>query len=83
MKRYLVFLLVLTVTAASAHGPVPARLTAPSGLVLTGLTDSDTTAGGTARLCEQVTFSRGLRYGESEANVLDVAASATKADTPR
>ena len=48
-----------------------------------GLTDNDTTAGGTARLCEQVTFSRGLRYGESEANVLDVATSTTKADTPR
>jgi acetyl esterase/lipase len=59
------------------------RRTAPSDLILTGLTDSDTTAGGTARLCEQVTFSRGLRYGESEANVLDVAASSTKADTPR
>jgi acetyl esterase/lipase len=83
MKNYLAFLLVLTVTTASAHGPVSMRRTAPSDLVLTGLTDSDTTAGGTARLCEQVTFSRGLRYGESEANVLDVAASSTKADTPR
>ncbi|EJN13937.1 carboxylesterase type B [Bradyrhizobium sp. YR681] len=83
MKNYLAFLLVLTLSTASAHGPVPTRPTAPSDLVLTGLTDSDPTAGGTARLCEQVTFSRGLRYGESEANVLDVATSATKADTPR
>lgn len=81
MKNYLAFFLLLTVTTASAHGP--ARLTAPSDLVLAGLTDSDTSAGGTARLCEQVTFSRGLRYGESEANVLDVAASASKATTPR
>ena len=84
MKNYLAFLLVLTVSTASAHGPVPAWRTAPSDLVRVGLTDNDTTAGGTARLCEQVTFSRGLRYGESEANVLDVATSAeTKADTPR
>ena len=83
MKNYLAFFLVLTVTTASAHGPLPARLTAPSDFVRVGLTDSDTTAGGTARLCEQVTFSRGLRYGDSEANVLDVAASSTKADTPR
>ncbi|WP_439402198.1 alpha/beta hydrolase [Bradyrhizobium sp. DASA03068] len=83
MKNYLTFFLFLTMTAASAHGPVPGRLPPPSDLVQVGLTDSDTTAGGTARLCEQVTFSRGLRYGESEANVLDVAASATKADTPR
>ncbi|MGY8634324.1 carboxylesterase family protein [Bradyrhizobium sp. 14AA] len=83
MKNYLAFFLLLTVSTASAHGPLPARLAASSDLVKVGLTDSDTTAGGTARLCEQVTFSRGLRYGESEANVLDVAASTTKADTPR
>ncbi|MET4390289.1 acetyl esterase/lipase [Bradyrhizobium sp. F1.4.3] len=84
MKNYLAFLLLLSVTTASAHGPLPARLTGLSDLVPVGLTDSDTTAGGTARLCEQVTFSRGLRYGESEANVLDVATSGeTKADTPR
>ncbi|MDA9402551.1 alpha/beta hydrolase [Bradyrhizobium sp. CCBAU 45389] len=83
MKNYLAFFLFLTVTAASAHGPLPARLTALSDLVPAGLTDSDTTAGGTARLCEQVSFSRGLRYGENEANVLDVATSTTKADTPR
>lgn len=83
MKNYLAFLLLLTVTTVSAHGLMPARPTVPPDVVLTGLTDSDTTAGGTARLCEQVTFSRGLRYGESEANVLDVATSTTKADTPR
>lgn len=83
MKNCLTFFLLLTMAAASAHVVAPARLTGPSDLIRVGLTDSDTTAGGTARLCEQVTFSRGLRYGESEANVLDVAASATKADTPR
>ncbi|MBP0110762.1 MULTISPECIES: alpha/beta hydrolase [Bradyrhizobium] len=83
MKNCLTFFLLLTMTTASAHGPVPGRLPPPSGLVQVGLTDSDTTAGGTARLCEQVTFSRGLRYGETEANALDVATSATKADTPR
>lgn len=83
MKNFLTFFLLLTMSTASAHGPLPAGLSAPSDLVRVGLTDSDTTAGGTARLCEQVTFSRGLRYGESEANVLDVATSATKADTPR
>ena len=83
MKNYLTFFLFLTVTTASAHGLLPARLSPPPDLMQAGLTDSDTTAGGTARLCEQVTFSRGLRYGESEANVLDVATSATKATTPR
>nr|WP_247986417.1 carboxylesterase family protein [Bradyrhizobium sp. 186] len=83
MKNYLAFFLVLTMTTASAHGPLPARLAVPSDLVRVGLTDTDTTAGGTARLCDQVSFSRGLRYGESEANVLDVATSTTKAETPR
>jgi len=71
MKNYLAFFLILCMTAASAHGPLPARLTGPSNLVRVGLTDNDTTAGGTARLCEQISFSRGLRYGDSEANVLD------------
>lgn len=67
----LVLALILTVTAPAP----PARA---------GLTDSDTIAGGTARLCEQVTFARGLRYGESEAHVLDIATSKeTREDTPR
>jgi len=83
MKNYLTFFLLLTMTAASAHGPVPGRLPPPSRLLQVGLTDNDTTFGGTARLCEQVAFSRGLRYGESEANVLDIATSTSKADTPR
>jgi acetyl esterase/lipase len=83
MKNCLAFFLLLTVTAASAHGPLPAPPIAPADLVRVGLIDSDTAAGGSARLCEQVTFSRGLRYGENEANVLDVATSATRADTPR
>ncbi|WP_298887520.1 alpha/beta hydrolase [uncultured Bradyrhizobium sp.] len=84
MKNFLLFFLLLAATAASAQGVTPVRPAAPSDLVLAGLTDSDTTAGGVARLCEQVSFSRGLRYGDSEANVLDVATSAeTKADTPR
>ncbi|MCG2627995.1 carboxylesterase family protein [Bradyrhizobium sp. WYCCWR 13023] len=84
MKNFLALFLLLAATAASAQGVTPVRPAAPSDLVLTGLTDNDTTAGGVARLCEQVAFSRGLRYGDSEANVLDVATSeTTKADTPR
>lgn len=83
MRSCLAFCLSLIVTAASAQGPLPARPQVPSSLVRTGLTDTDTSAGGTARLCDQVAFSRGLRYGESEQNVLDVATSKTKAATPR
>ncbi|MBR0717740.1 alpha/beta hydrolase [Bradyrhizobium liaoningense] len=83
MKNCLAFALLLIATVASAHGPLPAPPHLPSDLVRAGLTDTDTAAGGTARLCEQVSFSRGLRYGESEANVLDVATSETKAAMPR
>ncbi|WP_341510289.1 alpha/beta hydrolase [Bradyrhizobium sp. ISRA442] len=83
MKNCLAFFLLLIMTTASAHGPVPVRPQGSSDLVRVGLTDADTSAGGTARLCEQVAFSRGLRYGESEQNVLDVATSQTKADMPQ
>ncbi len=82
MKNCFVFFLLLSVTAASAQG-LPVQPRAPADLVRTGLTDTDTVAGGRARLCEQVAFSRGLRYGASEQNVLDVATSETKARTPR
>ena len=82
MRNYLVFLLLLTSAAAAARG-FPIRPPAPANVVPAGLTDPDTAAGGTARLCEQVTFSRGLRYGDSDANVLDVATSETKASTPQ
>jgi acetyl esterase/lipase len=83
MKICLAFFLLLTVTTAFAHGPFPARQEPPSDLVRAGLTDTDSPAGGTARLCEQVSFTRGLRYGENEQNVLDVATSETKAATPQ
>ncbi|TPQ41431.1 carboxylesterase [Bradyrhizobium guangdongense] len=82
MKNYLAFALLLIVTAASARGPVPAPRH-QSDLELIGLTDTATSAGGTALLCEQVSFSRGLRYGESEANVLDIATSETKSTIPQ
>jgi acetyl esterase/lipase len=82
MNKLVLFLLLLTATAASAQG-LRGRPPAPSVLLHTGLTDNDTAAGGTSRLCEQVTFSRGLRYGESEQNVLDVATPETKPTTPR
>jgi acetyl esterase/lipase len=82
MNKLVLFLLLLTTTAASAQG-LRGRPAAPSDLLPIGLTDSDTSAGGSSRLCEQVTFSRGLRYGESEQNVLDVATPETRPTTPR
>lgn len=81
MRNGFVLLLLLSLAAASAQ-----RLPfthAPSDLIRAGLTDTDTSAGGTARLCDHVTFSRALRYGDSEQNVLDVATGETRAATPR
>lgn len=82
MRRHLAFCLLLTTLGASAHG-LPLRLQGRSDLVPAGLSETDTSAGGTARLCEKVTFARGLRYGASEVNVLDVATGEAKATTPR
>lgn len=82
MNKLVLFLLLLTATAVSAQG-LRGRPQAPSDLQHIGLTDSDTPAGGSARLCEQVTFSRGLRYGASEQNVLDVATAETRPTTPQ
>ena len=65
MKNYLAFFLVLTLTAAAAHGPLPAPLTVPSDLVRVGLTDSDTIAGGTwealDRLLKRASYAAGLQ----------------------
>jgi acetyl esterase/lipase len=81
MKNCLAFLLLSMITAASAQGPARIVPQASIDLVRVGLTDTDTVAGGTSRLCEEVSFSRGLRYGDSDQNLLDVAASQTKAAT--
>jgi acetyl esterase/lipase len=83
MKHSFLFLLLTLMTAASAQVPVAMRPHVPSALMRVGLTDNDIAAGGTARLCDQVNFTRGLRYGDSDANVLDVATGTARAETPR
>lgn len=85
MRICLVFCFVLAVTAASAHIPLP--LLQRDDLVRTGLSDAgspaDTAVSDPARQCDQVSFSRNLRYGESELNVLDVATLNATATAPR
>ena len=63
MKKTLALVLLLIMTTASAQDLLPLPRQGWSDLVRVGLTDTDTSAGGTARLCEHVVFSRGLRYG--------------------
>ncbi|MBI5264738.1 MAG: carboxylesterase family protein [Bradyrhizobium sp.] len=77
MKSYLVFCLLLVVTAASAQSLLPLPQRPGNDVLRTGLSDADDSADAAvsdaARLCDQVSFSRNLKYGESELNVLDVA----------
>jgi acetyl esterase/lipase len=88
LTKYLALCYLLTtITGASALSPQP-RLPAPAsdvvkvGLALDGSETSSGDATDLAKSCEQVSFSRNLKYGESELNVLDVATGAAK-DTPR
>jgi acetyl esterase/lipase len=77
-----------TITGASALSPQP-RLPAPAahvikaGLALDGSDPASGDASDVAKSCEQVSFSRNLKYGESELNVLDVATAAAKDTNPR
>jgi acetyl esterase/lipase len=77
MTRYLFFCLLLACfTGASVRAAEPSW-GSPAYLVKVGL-DADAPAPPAAvpdetKSCEGVTFSRNLRYGESEQNVLDVA----------
>jgi|GEM_PF-1323125 len=85
MKAYLASSLLL-LTAASAHGPLPMPQPVGADLVRTGLSGADRPAGtdvDSAKLCDQVSFTRNLRYGAAELNVLDVAAPIAKATYPR
>jgi acetyl esterase/lipase len=77
MTKYLLFCLLLaSLTDTAVRGAEPPSET-PAYLVKVGL-DADDRAPPAAvpdetKSCEGVTFSRNLRYGESEQNVLDVA----------
>ena len=77
MTRYLLFFLLLAnFTGASVRGGEPSSED-PAYLVIVGL-DADDPAPPAAvpdetKSCEGVTFSRNLKYGESEQNMLDVA----------
>jgi acetyl esterase/lipase len=95
MTKYLVLgLLLTTMAGASVRGSEsgPPEIAAP--LVKVGLDLDGTSASpgdatpvdatpDPAKSCAGVTFSRGLRYGESDLNVLDVATGDSKATSPR
>jgi acetyl esterase/lipase len=90
MTKYLVVCLLLaTMTGASVDGsesgwpPIAAHLV-KAGLVLDGSGASrDDSTSDESQSCARVSFSRNLRYGESDLNILDVATGEVKETSPR
>jgi acetyl esterase/lipase len=91
MTKYLVLCFLLTtITGSYVRGSqsqlpdIAAGLVKKVGLVLD---DSDTSPGDAtpdeAKSCARVSFSRSLRYGESDLNVLDVATADSRGANPR
>jgi acetyl esterase/lipase len=90
MTKYLVVCLFLaTMAGASVHGSesgwtqIAAHLV-KAGLVLDGSGASrDDSTSDESQSCARVSFSRNLRYGESDLNVLDVATADVRETSPR
>jgi acetyl esterase/lipase len=91
MTKYLVLAILLSTVAgvsvrgAPPHLPrIPANPVTKIGLVVDG---SDASPGDAkpdvSKSCERVSFTRNLKYGESDRNVLDVATADTKEASPR
>src|SRR5258706_5967149 len=90
MTKFLVVCLLLaTLTGASVDGsesgwPQIAAHLVKAGLVLDGSGASrDDSTSDESQSCARVSFSRNLRYGETDLNVLDVATRDVKERSPR
>jgi acetyl esterase/lipase len=89
MTKYLVLGCLLTaITAASARGAESGSPEIAAYLIKVGLVGDDPAvppadAGDPAKPCEGVSFSRSLKYGESDLNVLDIATGDTGETSPR
>jgi acetyl esterase/lipase len=91
MIKYLLFGALLSAIAAtsvdgapSGSRRVPVNPVIQVGLVLDGSETSSTDAApDPSESCAHVAFSRNLRYGESDLNVLDVATADAKETSPR
>jgi acetyl esterase/lipase len=90
MTKYLVLgLLLTTLTGASVRGSEPGLPFTAADVVKVGLdlNDSDTpppdAATDESKPCERVSFSRNLKYGDSDQNVLDVATGDSGESSPR
>src|SRR3954453_10175680 len=88
MTRTFVLCFLLMIASASVRGSEPpvadfrAHLL-KAGLALDGPDASPAAALDPSKLCAGVSFSRGLKYGESDLNVLDVATVDSPGASPR
>lgn len=91
MTKYLALCYLLTTITAASALTLPPQPASPDlaaqvvkvGLALDGSETSSGDAADVAKSCEQVSFSRNLKYGETDLNVLDVATGAAKDTGPR
>jgi acetyl esterase/lipase len=89
MKKSLILcVLAALMAASSARIPRPDWRPLSSGALRAGLiaeagNDSPAAATDNAKACEHVAFTRSIKYGESDRNVLDVAAADATDGSPR
>jgi acetyl esterase/lipase len=73
MIKYVAFSLALALTAASANVMRPGPLPTTSNLLRVGLVDEPNQPISLEETCKDVSFTRNVKYGDSDQNVLDVA----------
>jgi len=83
MTKILAFCLALALTAASAQVIRPGALPVTSDLVRVGLVDEPNQPVSLEETCKDVAFTRNVKYGDSDQNVLDVATTANEAGESR
>ena len=84
MIKFLVLSLAAAIAMLSAHGTSQQWPKAMPRLLQAGLVeDANPSADPSEEPCTGVSLTRGLKYGENEQNLLDVAALTDKGSTPR
>jgi len=83
MMKYVALSLALALVAASAQAMRAIALPPVSNLIRVGLVDEPNQPVSIEEICKDVTFTRGVKYGDNELNVLDVATTDSKDPEPR
>jgi acetyl esterase/lipase len=73
MTKYVAFALALALTAASAQVIRPGAPHVASDVIKVGLDDAPNQPASLEETCKDVTFTRDVKYGDSDQNMLDVA----------